>query len=72
MIRDLFEGLSHVLNLILTFVLGILVGATIVLVDPDDSVSDGVELIHNSFKGKKKRTMADKARKMGFHLVDKD
>ena len=72
MIRDLFESLGHVLNLILAFVLGIFVGATIVLVDPDDSVSDGVELIHNSFKGKKKGTKADKARKMGFHLVDED
>jgi hypothetical protein len=70
MIRDLFEGLSHVLNLILTIVLGIIIGAAIVLVDPDDTVSNGVELVCNSFKGKKKGTKADKARKMGFHLEE--
>lgn len=72
MIRDLFEGLSHVLNLILAFVVGILVGAAIVMVDPDGSVSDGVEVIYNSYKGKKKGTKAYKASKMGFHLVDED
>lgn len=70
MIRDLFEGLSHVLNLILAFVVGILVGAAIVMVDPDGSVSDGVEVICNSYKDKKKGTKTEKARKMGFHLVE--
>ena len=70
MIRDLFESLSHVLNLILVFITGLIFGAAIVLVDPDDTVSEGVDLVCKSYNGKKKGTKTEKARKMGFHLVE--
>lgn len=70
MIRDLFEGLSHVLNLILVFITGLIFGAAVVLVDPDGTISEGVDLVCKSHKDKKKGAKADKARKMGFHLVE--
>lgn len=68
--KDLFEGLSHVLNLILMFITGLIFGAALVLVDPDGTVSEGVDLVCNSHKDKKKGTKTEKARKMGFHLED--
>ena len=70
MIRDLFESLSHVLNLIFVFVIGLIFGAGIVLVDPDGGVSEVIDLIYKTQNGKKKGTKTEKARKMGFHLVD--
>lgn len=70
MIRDLFEGLSHVLNLILVFITGLIFGAAVVLVDPDGTISEGVDLVCKSYKDKKKGMKTEKARKMGFHLVE--
>lgn len=70
MIRDLFESLSHILNLILVFLAGLIFGAAIVLVDPDDAVSEGLNRACKSYNSKKKGTKTEKARKMGFHLED--
>lgn len=64
MIRDLFESLSHILNLILVFLAGLIFGATIIMVDP------AFNRVCKSYNDKKKGTKTEKARKMGFHLED--
>ena len=69
MIRDLFESLSHILNLILVFLAGLIFGAVFVLVDPDDAVSEGFDRVCK-YNSKKRGTKTEKARKMGFHLED--
>ena len=69
MMKDFMLFLSHVFNLILVFLAGLIFGAAIVLVDPDDAISEGVDLV-SKYNSKKKGTKTEKARKMGFHLED--
>jgi hypothetical protein len=69
MMKDFMLFLSHVLNLILVALFGLMSGVAIGYYNIGD-IADGIYTLNAEAIDKRKKTKTEKARKMGFHLVD--
>jgi hypothetical protein len=70
--KDFILLLSHILNLILVFVFGMIAGVALGGLDPDGMVSEGAEMVCEGLKSKKKENKDEPKNvvQMGFHLED--
>lgn len=69
MMKDFMLFLSHVLNLILVAVFALFSGIAMGYYNIG-SIADSINAFNAEYVDKRKKTKTEKARKMGFHLVD--